>query len=169
MSMLPSVPGFRSNKGVTSKIVRAVVDYVAGSRQTYWCYGNSTVEVDEESSLTVTIGKNPIMKITKNNENDLDRIYVFAGNHYDKYGNPTDTTKERLNGILDALGYQGVIPNNVRVFFDPNEDRCYFGRFDEKVALHRDYCVMASIEANPYLFKFDEMMIVPRKTIEAKV
>lgn len=169
MNITPSIPGSRSNKGVTPQIVRAVVDYIAGTHQTYWSYGNSTVEVDEESALTVTIGANPIIKITKKDNNDFDRVYVFAGNYYDSYGNPTNTTKERLNGILDALGYQGVIPNNVRVFFDPDQDRCYFGRFDEKVALNRDYCIMASIEANPYLFRFDEMMIVPRKTIADRV
>lgn len=45
-------------------------------------------------------------------------VDIRAGNFYDNYGNPSRTTRERLNALLDALGDAHLLPQGVRVFLD---------------------------------------------------
>ena len=56
-------------------------------------------------------------------------VGVFAGDFYDSKGRPSRTTRERLNGLLDALGYACFIPEGVRVFIGEDES-CYIGKGD---------------------------------------
>lgn len=149
---------------VTQRTVDEVVNYIRKPEPTEWSFSNTNVEVDEDCTLTVSIQDNPILRVTRTDDNkDFDKVFVFAGGIYDHNGNPSDTTKERLNGLLNALGWCGVIPTKVRVFFDPEFNLTYFGSGENKVALNSNYCVMASILATPTEFIFDDEMIIPRK------
>lgn len=65
-----------------------------------------------------------IMEITLEGEHVLE-VTILDGGTYDNNGNPTKTTRERLNGLLDTLGAYCLIPEGVRVFV--KEDRCYVG------------------------------------------
>ena len=149
---------------VTQRTVDEVVNYIRKPEPTEWSFSNTYVEVDEDCTLTVSIQGNPILRVTRTDDNkDFDKVFVFAGGVYDHNGNPSDTTKERLNGLLNALGWCGVIPTRVRVFFDPEFGLTYYGSGENKVALNYNYCVMASILATPTEFIFDDEMIIPRK------
>ena len=54
---------------------------------------------------------------------------VRTGDFYDSKGRPSRTTRERLNGLLDALGVAGFIPEGVRVFIR-EDGGCYVGKGD---------------------------------------
>jgi len=54
---------------------------------------------------------------------------IKTGDFYDSKGRPSRTTRERLNGLLDALGVAGFIPEGVRVFLRENGG-CYVGKGD---------------------------------------
>jgi len=54
---------------------------------------------------------------------------VKTGDFYDSKGRPSRTTRERLNGLLDALGTAGFLPEGVRVFLR-EDGGCYVGRGD---------------------------------------
>ena len=56
-------------------------------------------------------------------------IGAFTGNFYDSKGRPSRTTRERLNGLLDALGSANFIPEGVRVFIR-EDGSCCLGRGD---------------------------------------
>lgn len=56
-------------------------------------------------------------------------IGVFTGDFYDSKGRPSRTTRERLNGLLDALGTSGFIPKGVRVFIR-EDGACCVGKGD---------------------------------------
>lgn len=56
-------------------------------------------------------------------------IGVFTGDFYDSKGRPSRTTRERLNGLLDALGTAGFIPEGVRVFLR-EDGTCCLGKGD---------------------------------------
>jgi hypothetical protein len=166
---LPSVPAkFVAVKSsnfrmVTQRAVDEVVNYIRKPEPKEWSFSNTSIEVDEDCTLTVSIQDNPILRVTRTDDNkDFDKVFVFAGGVYDHDGNPSDTTKERLNGLLNALGWCGVIPPRVRVFFDPEFSLTYFGSGENKIALNYNYCVMASILASPTEFIFDNDMIIPR-------
>jgi hypothetical protein len=55
-------------------------------------------------------------------------ILIFDGSFYDNAGNPSKTTRERLNGILDVLGQEGIIGDGIRAFIDKEDGICYIGR-----------------------------------------
>ena len=52
---------------------------------------------------------------------------IKTGDFYDSKGRPSRTTRERLNGLLDALGAAGFLPNGIRVFFR-EDGGCYVGK-----------------------------------------
>ena len=55
-------------------------------------------------------------------------IILRTGDFYDSKGRPSRTTRERLNGLLDALGEAGVIPEGVRAFIDPETGQSRIGK-----------------------------------------
>lgn len=154
----------RNFRKVTQRTADEVIDYVRGPKKMEWSFSNTQIDVDEDLTLTVLVYESPVLRITRTSDNkDFDKVFIFGGENYDHYGNITDTIKERLNGLLNTLGWCGVIPQGVRVFYDHDFGLTYFGRGDNKVALNSNYCTMASILADPSEFIFDEEMIVPRK------
>ena len=54
-------------------------------------------------------------------------ILVSTGDFYDSRGRPSRTTRERLNGLLDALGTSGFIPEGVRIFLR-EDGQCCLGK-----------------------------------------
>lgn len=56
-------------------------------------------------------------------------VGIFTGNFYDSKGRPSRTTRERLNGLLDALGTAQFIPEGVRVFIR-EDGACCIGKGD---------------------------------------
>lgn len=76
-------------------------------------------------------------------------VTISFGNYYDDYGRPSTTTVERLNGLLNRLAMFRVIPDNVRIFRDPEHKLSYLGRFDEKIAVGKNYAKSIGIQSNP--------------------
>ena len=85
-------------------------------------------------------------------------MFVFSGFHYDSEGNPSDKTRELLNGLLDYLGDEGIVPQNVRVIREKDNDRvtCYLSQKDSDNIhiLNRDYCNVIRVKANPDRLQF---------------
>lgn len=65
-------------------------------------------------------------------------IKISFTTFFDAYGQPSSTTAERLNGLLDSLGVLGILPQGVRVFRDQEYYTTYIGKGDEKVAIGED-------------------------------
>jgi hypothetical protein len=80
-------------------------------------------------------------------------VRVSFTNFYDGDGQPTTTTSERLNGLLDRLGAYGILPKGTRVFRDPGEGLTYLGRGDDKVAVGKEYA--ESIYIRPHSTDLD--------------
>ena len=163
-------PKSRSNRFWTQQTVDHVLEYVS----TYtpnpgkWYYHNTQVRVDEDLSLTVSLFDRPILVIDRTESGHLDKVYVRTGGFYDNEGNPSDTTRERLNGLLAALGDQRIIPKKVRAFMnykypeDEAEQRkdaprlCYVGSGDNKILFNEDYATVVAIDATPDRLIFED-------------
>jgi len=76
-------------------------------------------------------------------------IQISFGDYWDDYGRPSTTTVERLNGLLNRLAIFRVIPNNVRIFRDPEHKLSYIGRFDDKIAVGEKYATVIQIKPDP--------------------
>ena len=149
----------RSNRMLTQRAVERVLQYVrtTSPEPGQWQYINTDIRVDEDQSLTVFLLENPIMRITRMKTGHLDKVYVLSGGFYDNDGNPSGLTRERLNGLLAALGDARVIPQKVRVFIEHDYEMCYVGSGEQKVAFNKDYSNMVSIDAVADTFLFEDM------------
>ena len=104
--------------------------------------GNTRVEVDfkDTAQLVVYLFENEIVRLvySPHKQGHILGAIVSTGNFYDSSGRPSRTTRERLNGILDALGTASVIPSGVRVFVKSDDGQCYLGKGDQVRAFNED-------------------------------
>lgn len=148
----------RSNRKLTQFAVDHVLQYVnvpllIARTQTFI---NTSVVIHDDMSLSVDVFDNRLLHITRDsNDNSIDSVYVFSGGRYDNDGNPSDLTRERLNGLLAALGDAKVIPKRVCVFMDFDYGMCYLGSGEQKIAFNRDYTNIVHIKASPNVFVFE--------------
>ena len=149
----------RSNRMLTQRAVEHVLQYVSTTnpKPDQWQHLNTEIRVDQDLSLTVSLLGNPILRITRMKSGRLDKVYVMSGGFYDNDGNPSGLTRERLNGLLAALGDALIIPKKVRVFIEHDYEMCYVGSGEQKVAFNKDYSNMVSIDAVVDFFVFEDM------------
>lgn len=149
----------RSNQYTTRQVITTVKDYLNGlatrSKKEFGLTASKIVldENDKDVGFLVTLGGRPILKINKDPEGLRD-VYIFSGFYYDTDGNPTNLTRERLNGLLDFLGDENVIPRGVRVIFESESNVCFVHCNGSKTVLNRDYCNIVGVKADPEEFQF---------------
>lgn len=82
-------------------------------------------------ALVTRLFNKDILRIVVNpfNPRVVAGLCVFTGDFYDSKGRPSRTTRERLNGLLDALGSAEFIPAGVRVFLR-EDGSCCIGKGD---------------------------------------
>ena len=82
-------------------------------------------------AVKICLFGNIIMELVVNpfNPRTVAGIFIRTGDFYDSKGRPSRTTRERLNGLLDALGHAGFIPEGVRVFLR-EDGSCCLGKGD---------------------------------------
>lgn len=161
MTILTAPKKRRSNRALTTLAIEATVQYLNGESRIEWDYGNTQAFVDESKDFSVILFGKPILKIVKE-DNRVKEVQVFSGGVYDQDGNPTNLTRERLNGLLDALGAEGLIPENVRVWMDREDSLCYLVHFDSKQVLNKHYCEMVGLAATADDFNVVSRDIVTR-------
>ena len=97
--------------------------------------GNTEVETDacshceRPAHLVVRLYDKEIMRIIFSpiNPRVVAGILIRTGDFYDSKGRPSRTTRERLNGLLDALGTAKFIPEGVRAFIR-EDGSCALGK-----------------------------------------
>lgn len=100
--------------------------------------GNTEVAIDvcghcdRPSHLVVRLFDKEILRLffSPINHRAVYGVMISTGDFYDSKGRPSRTTRERLNGILDALGEAKFLPEGVRVFINPETEQCCIGRGD---------------------------------------
>lgn len=101
-------------------------------------FGNTEVKVVECTCpcnrapyIEFSLFGKPIMEVYTSPMNNrlIIGTIVKTGDFYDSKGRPSRTTRERLNGLLDALGDAGFLPKGVRVFLR-DDGGCYVGKGD---------------------------------------
>ena len=131
----------RSNRQLTQFVVdriRYAIRYGADKLSAHSIAGNTEVDVDTCDSCP-----RPAHLVVKLFGKEIARLYfspidtkkiadlmVSSGEFFDSKGRPSRTTRERLNGILDALGDAKVLPEGVRAFIDGETGQCRVGKGD---------------------------------------
>jgi hypothetical protein len=129
----------RSNRPLTEFACKCLEEFILGEcTDSYQSeQKNTTVRMLNEGSLktfTVNLFEEEIFRLSVTGNSPVS-VKISFTSFYDSYGQPTSTTVERLNGLLDRLGTLGVLPEGVRLFRDQEYYTTYLGRGDEKVAV----------------------------------
>ena len=125
----------RSNRQITQLTVNQLHKALAHGpeRLTKSVFGNTEVEaihyackLSEGPHIEIRLFGKAICQLYTSpvNSQKIIGTILKTGDFYDGKGRPSRTTRERLNGILDALGSVCVLPEGVRVFFDENGECC---------------------------------------------
>jgi len=133
----------RSNRPVTEFACKHLGYFLTGRYKTSGKRHNiSTVLVYEiekhTQSFKVYLFNEEILSILLTDWKPVS-ISVGFTDFYDSLGQPSATTLERLNGLLDRLGAYGILPRGTRVFRDHGQKLTYLGKGDNKIAVGRDY------------------------------
>lgn len=123
----------RSNRQLTQFAVDKIRQYMVYGPEEFKNEkaGNTEVRFDRcqacpRAEVSVYLFDKKIMHLVVNpfNPRVIAGIAVFTGDFYDSKGRPSRTTRERLNGLLDALGTAKFIPEGVRVFIREDGTCC---------------------------------------------
>lgn len=133
----------RSNRPLTGFVCNFLVNFLTGKYigRGERVKGNTSVsyDVDEVNQhLVVAIFGVEIFSLAMKHWRP-ESISASFGNYYDVHGQPTTTTLERLNGLLNTLAMEEIIPDGVRVFRDPEQRLTYIGRGEERIAVGEKY------------------------------
>jgi hypothetical protein len=79
-------------------------------------------------------------------------LLLSMGPVFDSQGCPTRTTVERLNGLLDCLGFHRVIPEGVRVFRTAPDGPLCLGRGDARLLVGRQFASQVLLRPDPEAF-----------------
>ena len=129
----------RSNRTLTQFVVDKVRQAMVYGLDTVKAEkaGNTQVEVDLWEAprwyhLVVRLFDKEIVRIyfSPINKRAVCGVMLSTGDFYDSKGRPSRTTRERLNGILDALGAAKFLPEGVRVFIHAETQQCCVGKGD---------------------------------------
>ncbi len=124
--------------------------------------GNTTIKCYKENEVKkfrAFVCDEQIMELVTYDDEPV-RISVCVGHSFDAEGNPSEDIKERLNGLLDALGAYEVLPDGVRLFKDRDEEIFYLGRGDVKVPVGLLYAreVLIQAGATELVLSHDELI-----------
>lgn len=135
-----------------------------------WSKRNVNIRIDEDDNLTVYLNRknltgkvfyNKILKL-ETVMGEIDKVIIFGGGVYDYDGNPSVQTRELLNGLLERLGREEVIPKHCSIWMEPSG--CYFGKYDQKILINRVHSTSSAIDADP-----DEFIFLPSGYEDVKV
>lgn len=153
--------GSRSNKPLTQFACNHLVRCMSGIGSSYSEERGNTKVVCKKSAtenvFQVFLCNQPIFEIiTAKVTKDATKVVSMEfgiGESLDSAGNPRKTTVERLNGLLDRLGDFKLVPENVRVFYHP-EERCYaMGKGDDYITLGASRNMGVILRPNPSYFE----------------
>lgn len=144
----------RSNRPLTEFACRRLDAFLESQRSidSTTTNGNTTVVVASNEvfdSFRVFLFNEEILSLVRSARGTSVRVSFTS--YYDYFGQPTGTTLERLNGLLDRLGCHGVLPTGTRVFRDKSlpEPITYLGRGDDKIAVGSGLAESVYIKASP--------------------
>lgn len=142
----------RSNRQLTQFAVDKIRQYMVYGPEKFVdeSAGNTEVVLEDcptcpRIAIVVRLFGKDILRLVANpfNPRIIAGICVFTGDFYDSKGRPSRTTRERLNGLLDAMGTAGFIPEGVRIFLREDGSCCvgkgdackYFDAGNDKVLI----------------------------------
>lgn len=152
----------RSNRPLTQFACAELEDLIGcpdgGTPKGSRIEGNTGVHwnvTKDNAIFTISLKSNPILDVCMAGRK-VSLVVVNVAKSLSDDGHPSATTVERLNGLLDTLGLDGIIPTGVRVFKDKTSNMSYLGRGDDKIAIGGSFSKVVAIKPDPGKFVFTD-------------
>lgn len=159
-------PTRRSNRPVTQFACRLAEDFflgkVSATRKTVF---NTTVECEEsknDTTLSVMLYGHKILTVSMSlPDEDIIHVGISIGPEFSMDGYPTRTLIERMNGLLDAMGIHGVIPEGVRIFKNQEKGFFCFGKGEQWIPVGQHYArnIILAPDANELIIQSSDLDI----------
>ena len=104
----------RSNRPVTQFAVDCITKFISnGLDDGKYINHNTTVAcnvTNRDRSISVFLHETELVNLVIDRNDEPIHLSISIGSRFTPQGNPAETVIERLNGILDILGIDGIIP-----------------------------------------------------------
>lgn len=151
----------RSNRPITHFVCELIDKFVDSELKsgTYECH-NTKVECSgnsREKSLSVFLYETNLMTLCLDPKGEATHLSLSVGNRFMRHsGHPASAVVERMNGILDAIGYHGIIPAGIRLFRDAESDIFMLGDGADvranRLLIGKDFAQSLIVDPNPHEF-----------------
>lgn len=148
----------RSNRPVTQFAVDCITKFISnGLDDGKYINHNTTVAcnvTNRDRSISVFLHETELVNLVIDRNDEPIHLSVSIGSRFTPQGNPAETVIERLNGILDILGIDGIIPEGVRIFKDRENNRFCIGKGDHFIPVGQRYAKNILIQPDAYELRF---------------
>jgi hypothetical protein len=147
----------RSNRPLTQFACRLTDAFLLGRLAPGHHTNHNTTVIYEQSPLhhhlSVHLWDETLLSLSVSAEDQRPlQLLISLGSVFDNQGCPARATVERLNGLLDCLGFHHVIPEGVRVFRNtPDGPRC-LGLGNGRVMVGRQFATEVLLRPDPEAF-----------------
>ena len=147
----------RSNRPLTQFACRLTDAFLLGRLVPGHHTNHNTTVIYEPSPLqhhlSVRLWGETLLSLSVSAEDQRPlQLLISLGSVFDNQGCPARTTVERLNGLLDCLGFHRVIPEGVRVFRTAPDGPLCLGRGDARLLVGRQFASQVLLRPDPEAF-----------------
>lgn len=137
MNTPTKIAGTRSNRQSTQMVLKHLNNFNAVNSDQLKKILIGPIRINYDyNNFEVYLKGNLVLTVTKNTG-----VLITNGGYLDKNGNPTASTRELINGIMDALEAKGLAPYT-RAYIENKVGKLRVGKIEQQLNANQSYCLV---------------------------